>query len=152
ITIPGDTSTQKRESMVELCTEDYFQILGLRLVEGRLLSASEISTAQQVVVVNQAFARTNLAGQAPLGRTVKFDVLDELPGAPRDAYFKIVGVVSNSKNDGLFDAPFPEAFMPYTIYTVGERVILAKTTVDPKSLLTSVQLEIWAVDSHAAVA
>ena len=152
ITIPGDVGGQKRESMLELCSENYFQTLGLRLVDGRLLSANDVNGAERVVVVNRAFARANLPGRVPLGRTIKFDVLDELPRAPRNAYFKIVGVVSDSKNDGLFDAPLPEAFMPYTIYTVGERVIFAKTIVDPKSLLDSVQREIWAADSHAAVA
>src|SRR5262249_45089521 len=152
ISIPGDARSKKRESMVELCSESYFQTLELRLVDGRLLSPAEINAAGHVVVVNQAFVRAHFAGKSAIGRAIKFDVLDELPGAPRDAYFEIVGVVSDSKNAGLFDAPMPEAFMPYTIYTLGERVILAKTTVDPKSLLTSVQQEIWAVDSNAAVA
>jgi ABC-type antimicrobial peptide transport system permease subunit len=138
--------------MLELCSENYFQTLGLRLVDGRLLSATDINAAEHVVVINQAFARLHFKDRAPLGRRVKFDVFDELPGTPRDAYFEVIGVVSDSKNDGLFDAPLPEAFMPYTIYVLGERVILAKTTVDPKSLLASVQHEIWAVDTNAAVA
>jgi putative ABC transport system permease protein len=152
ITIRGDTGSKKRESMLELCSASYFQTLGLRLVDGRLFSANETNAAPRVVVVNQAFVRAHLEGQPAIGRGIKFDVLDELPGTPRDAYFEIVGVVSDSKNGGLFDAPMPEAFLPYTIYTLGERVILAKTTVDPKSLLTSVQREIWSVDSNAAVA
>ena len=138
--------------MTELCSEGYFQTLGLQLVEGRLLSAREISAARRAVVVNQTFARMNFGRASPLGKTVKFDILDELPDTPRDAYFEIIGVVTDSKNAGLLEPALPEAFLPYTISTFGERVILAKTSVDPKSLLTSVQQEVWAVDPNAAVA
>src|SRR5215471_2784397 len=152
VTIPGESNSPKRLSMMELCSQDYFQTLGLRLVGGRLLSAKDIEEARRVVVVNQTFAEAHLGTKPAIGRSVKFDVFDELPGTPRDTQFEVVGVVSDAKNDGLFQSTMPEAFLPYTIYTLGDRVILAKTTVDPKSLLTRVQREIWAVDSNAAVA
>jgi putative ABC transport system permease protein len=151
ITVLEKPHSQHWESMVDLCSEAYFQTLGLGLLHGRALSETDIDSARHVALVNQAFARTYFGNENPLGQKIKFNVFDELPGTPRDAYFEIIGVVTNFRNRGLLESPSPEAFLPYTITGFGDRVILARTAVDPKSLLPSVQREIWAVDSNAAV-
>jgi putative ABC transport system permease protein len=152
ITIPGKTHSERWESMVDLCSEGYFQTLGLQLLRGRLLSETDIDSARHVAVVNQAFARAYFGSEDPLGQKIKFDVLDELPETPHDAYFEVVGVVTDFRNRGLLEPPTHEAFLPHSITGFGHRVILAKTAVDPNALRANVQREIWAVDSNAAVA
>jgi putative ABC transport system permease protein len=151
ITVLEKPHSQHWESMIDLCSEGYFQTLGLSLLHGRALSETDIDSARHVALVNQAFARTYFGSENPIGQKIKFNDFDELPGTPRDAYFEIIGVVTNFRNRGLLEAPSPEAFLPYTITGFGDRVILARTAVDPKSLLASVQREVWAVDSNAAV-
>ena len=69
-----------------------------------------------------------------------------------DAYFEIVGVVTDFRNTSLQNAAMPEAILPYTVSGLDDRDILARTTVAPGSLLASVRREIWAVDSNVAVA
>jgi putative ABC transport system permease protein len=151
ITVLEKPHSQHWESMIDLCSEAYFQTLGLGLLRGRALSETDIDSARHVALVNQAFARTYFGSEDPLGQKIKFNVFDELPDTPRDAYFEIIGVVTNFRNRGLLESPSPEAFLPYTITGFGDRVILARTAVDPRSLLASVQREIWGVDSNAAV-
>jgi ABC-type antimicrobial peptide transport system permease subunit len=137
--------------MLDLCGESYFQTLGIRLLRGRLISETDIGSARHVAVVNQAFARAYFGNEDPLGQKIKFDVFDQLPGTPHDAYFEVIGMVADFRNRGLQESPTPEAFLPYSITGIGERFIVARTAVDPKSLLASIQREIWAVDSNAAV-
>jgi len=137
--------------MVDLCGESYFQTLGIRLLRGELISETDIGSARYVAVVNQAFARAYFGNEDPLGQKIKFDVFDQMPGTPHDAYFEVIGMVADFRNRGLQESPIPEAFLPYSITGIGERFIVARTAVDPKSLLASVQREIWAVDSNAAV-
>ena len=151
ITVLDKPQSQHWESMVDLCGEAYFQTLSLRLLRGGVLSETDIDSARHVAVVNQAFARAYFGSENPLGQKIKFNIFDELPETPHDAYFQIIGVVADFRNRGLLEPPSPEAFLPYTITGFGDRVILARTAVDPKSLLASVQREIWAVDSNAAV-
>jgi FtsX-like permease family len=79
------------------------------------------------------------------------NVFDQLTGTPHDAYFDVVGVVADFRNRGLLEPPTPEAFLPYSVTGIGDRFIVASTTVDPKSLLPSLQREVWALDSNAAV-
>jgi putative ABC transport system permease protein len=151
ITLLGKPNSQHWESMLDLCTESYFQTLDLGLLRGRLLSETDIDSARHVAVINQAFARTYFGGENPLGQKIKFNVLDQLPETPHDAYFEVIGVVTDFRNQGLLEPPSPEAFLPFSMSGVGQRFIFAKTAVAPKSLLASVQRQIWAVDSNAAV-
>jgi ABC-type antimicrobial peptide transport system permease subunit len=120
-------------------------------MRGRLISETDIGSARYVAVVNQAFARAYFGSEDPLGQKIKFEAFDRLPGTPHDAYFEVIGMVADFRNRGLQESPTPEAFLPYSITGIGERFIVASTAVDPKSLLASVQREIWAVDSNAAV-
>jgi putative ABC transport system permease protein len=151
ITVLGKPPAPHWESMMELCGESYFQILGIRLLRGRLISETDVGSVRHVAVVNEAFATTYFGSEDPLGQKIKFNVFDQLKGTPHDAYFEVVGVVADFRNRGLLEPPTPEAFLPYSITGIGDRFIVASTAVDPKSLLTSLQREIWAVDSNAAV-
>ncbi len=151
ITVLGKPNPEHWNSMVDLCSETYFQTLGLGLLRGRLLSESDIESARHVAVINQAFARTYFGSENPLGQKIKFNIFDLLPDTPRDAYFEVIGMVPDFRNRGLLSPPEPEAFIPHSITGLGHRIILARTAVDPKSLLADVQREIWAVDSNAAV-
>jgi len=151
IIVSGKHDPQHWESAVDLCSETYFQTLGVRLLRGRLLSQTDIDSARPVAVVNDAFARAYFGSQNALGQKIKFKVFDELPETPHDAYFDVVGVISDFKNRGLLEPPAPQAFIPHSITGFGERNLLVTTAMDPKSLLAGVQREIWGVDSSAAV-
>jgi len=151
ITVLGKPNSQHLTSMLDLCSETYFQTLGLRLLRGRLLSEDDVASSRHVAVINQAFARTHFGSENPLGQRVKFNDFDHLPDTPKDAYFEVIGIVTDFSNRGLLKPATPEAFLPHSISGLGDRVILAKTAVDPMSLLADVQREVWAVDSHAAV-
>jgi putative ABC transport system permease protein len=65
--------------------------------------------------------------------------------------FEIIGVTSDAKNQGIQEAPIPEAFIPYTVTGSYERGILVRTQGDPMKLLNSVRPEIWAVDRGVAL-
>jgi putative ABC transport system permease protein len=151
VAVFGKPLPQHADSMIDLCGESYFQTFGIRLMRGRLISEKDIGSARYVAVVNQAFARAYFGNEDPLRQKIKFDVFDRLPGTPHDTYFEVIGMVADFRNRGLQESPRPEAFLPYSITGFGNRLIVAKTAVDPKSLLASVQREIWAVDSNAAV-
>ncbi len=152
ISILGKTPGQHQESMLELCSKDYFQTLGFGLLRGRLLSETDIDAVRSVVVINQAFARAYFADENPLGQKIRFNDFDQLPGAPHNTDFEVIGVVSDLKNRGLQEPPAPEAYLPHSITGLGTRFLLVKTAVDPNALLASVQREIWTVDPQVAVA
>jgi putative ABC transport system permease protein len=148
--IPGKPHTERWETRFEMCSEGYFRTLGLPLIRGRFFSEDDVSAARYVMVVNEAFSRQYFAGEDPLGHKVKLQYLDStFLAAPRDAYFEIIGIARDFKTRG-HDNPswesFPQAFIPYSVAGFNWRTFIARTAVDPNSLLKDISREVRAVD------
>jgi putative ABC transport system permease protein len=153
LTLAGRAHSGRRDAFVDLCSDGYFQTLGLPLMRGRLLSETDIYSMRRVTVVNQTLARDYFGNEDPIGQKIRFNVFDRLPNTdtPHDAYFEIIGIVQDARNQGLRNLPMPEAFVPYTISREGNRGILVRTTSDPILMLRSVRQAIWAVDPDATL-
>jgi len=151
VTVPGKTHSERWNSMVEFCSEDWFRTVGAPLVRGRLLSEIDVDSARRVAVINQTLARRFFGQEDPIGQKIKFNELDRAPDAPHDAYFEIVGVVADTKNEGLQQPTMPEGFIPYTIASFGRRGILVRTAGDPLSMIKSVSRAVWSVDPDVAL-
>jgi len=150
--IPGKPHSIPWETRLEMCSDGYFQTLGLPLLRGRLFSEDDVSAARDVMVVNEAFSRQYFPSEDPLGHKVKLDIFDKpyfAAAAPHDTYFEIVGVVRDFKTRG-YDNPswqsFPQAFVPYSVAGFNWRVFMARTSVDPGSLLKNMGEEVRAID------
>ncbi|MCA1560196.1 MAG: ABC transporter permease [Acidobacteria bacterium] len=153
VDIPGKPQTEKRLALFQLCSEGYFQTLGLRLIRGRPLSKADVNDARRVAVVNQTLAQRFFGNEDPIGQRIKFKLLETLPdgGAVPNPVFEIIGVISDARNQGIRDPLMPEAFIPYTLTGAFERGILVRTATEPSALLNSVRREIWAVDRGVAL-
>jgi len=146
VTIPGDNRREKLRASIQLCSDQYFQTMGMQMQSGRWMAENEVDAARHVVVVNQTLANSFFGKEDALGRSIKFDIFDRIPQGPRDAYFEVIGVVADAKNRGLESPPGPEAFLPSTATGVGGRALLVRTAVDPMSVLPQVKREVLAVD------
>jgi hypothetical protein len=104
-----------------------------------------------VIVVNQTLVRNFFGKEDPIGKSIKFNLLDTIPESPKDAYFEIIGVVADVKNRGIQESPQPESFMPYSVTGAGERGVLVRTAMEPLSMLKNVRSEIWSVDRGVAL-
>lgn len=152
ITIPGKVHSENWPTLFDVCSEDYFKALGPRLLRGRLLSASDVDTGRFVAVVNQTFAQKYLGPSDPVGQKVKFNVFDQIAQTPHNAYFEVIGVVSDVRNAGFREPVEPSVYIPYTITAYADRHMIVRTAVDPLSVLKSVREQIWSVDRGVAVA
>jgi putative ABC transport system permease protein len=150
VTVPGSVHTETWTTSAELISEDYFKTVGLPLLRGRFLTASEIDSAAKVIVINQKLAHDFFSGQDPLGRTIKFNALDRIADAPHDAYFQIVGIVGDALNNGLQSPTTPEAFMPHTITSLADDTILVRTAVTPESIAPNLRQVVASIDSNVA--
>jgi putative ABC transport system permease protein len=152
IEVAGTTHEDKWRSMFELCSEGYFTTLRMKLLRGRLLSGDDVAQARRVAVVNRAFVDKYLGTADPLGRTVRFKLLETVkPGAIENAVFEIVGVVADTKNRGIQETPDPQAFLPYTVTGAFPRSLLVRTAGPPAAMAETVRREVWNVDRGVAV-
>jgi putative ABC transport system permease protein len=113
-----------------------------------------VDSGRYVAVVNETFALKYFGAEDPMGQKIKFEVLDRpFVDAPHNTYFEIVGVIADFKTrpERTEYTLRPEAFLPASVAGFGYPLhIVAKTELDPHSLLQSVQREVWAVDREVA--
>lgn len=151
IQIPGKTHVEKWESIFQLCSEGYFPVLRLQLLQGRTFTEGEVAGARKLAVVNQTFVNKYLQGENPIGRVVRINQLADFEDKVQEPIFEIIGVVADAKNRGLQDPAGPEIWIPYTVTGSAFRGILVRTAKDPLTMLKAVRHEVWATDPNVAL-
>jgi predicted permease len=73
---------------------DYFETMGIPIVEGRGFVATDAGSPNPVVVVNETMVRTFWKDQNPIGQRVN-------PGGPTSPWFTVVGVARDVKQGGV---------------------------------------------------
>jgi putative ABC transport system permease protein len=148
VTIPGKPHDKNWETAFDAVNEDYFSTIGLRLLRGRLLSAADVSTARRVAVVNSTLAKSFFGNEDPIGHQIKFNVLDEIPETPHDAYFEIIGVVSDLKGFELHEQVEAQAYIPYTFSPFDDRALLVRTFTNPSLLINPLRQVVSGIDPN----
>ena len=151
IEIPGKTHSEKWTSLFQLCSEGYFPVLKIQFVEGRPFTEAEVNGARKLAVINQTFAHKYFGADNPIGQRIHLLELETARDPVHDAWFEIVGVLADVKNQGLQDPVIPEAWVPYTVTGAFERGILVRTANEPLAMLNAVRQEIWGTDRSAAL-
>jgi predicted permease len=114
-------------------TGDYFKTLEIPLLSGRDFVRTDTPEAPRVAIINEALARTAFAGESPVGQRIK-----ENPD-PRVPWMEIVGVVGDTRwQDPSQPAP-PVVFRASTQGTGNSLSILARTSLDPTSLASTLR-------------
>jgi putative ABC transport system permease protein len=151
IEVPGKTHSEKWDSIFQLCSEAYFQVLRIQFLNGRPFTEAEVAGARKLAVVNQTFLKKYLPGENPIGRQVRISQLAEFEDKVPDPTFEIIGVAADVKNRGLQEPAGPEIWIPYTVTGSAFRGILVRTAQDPLTMLKAVRHEVWATDSDVAL-
>jgi putative ABC transport system permease protein len=151
IEIPGKTHAEKWNSIFQLCSEGYFQVLRIQLLQGRTFTEGEVAGARKLAVVNQTLVNKYLQGENPIGREVRINQLADFEDKVAEPVFEIIGVVADAKNRGLQDPAGPEIWIPYTVTGSAFRGILVRTAKDPLTMLKAVRHEVWATDPNVAL-
>jgi len=151
--IPGRPHAERWETRFEICSEDYFRVLGVPLMKGRLFSEDDIAAAPLVMVMNQAFAHQYFPNENPLGQRVKLEVLDRpFARGLHDAYFEVVGVVRNYRTRGDNSwQDFPEVFIPYSVQAFSWRTFMARTSLDANLFLKVASEKLSQIDPSVRI-
>jgi putative ABC transport system permease protein len=147
IEIRGNENESHADSLLFLISDQYFDVLSVPVLAGRPLSEQEVFDARKVAIINQTFARQYFGATDPLGKMVKFGFLERVP-EKISAWFEIVGVVADQKNQGLQQPVRPAAYIPFTVTGFANRGVLLRTLGDPHTLsFSSIQAKLRAIDS-----
>ena len=96
-------------------TPEYFDVLDLKLVRGRLLNAQDSSGATRAVVINEHMAQYLWPGENPVGKHL-LNVKDEdIPAVWYSSKaVEVIGVVRNTRDGSLGDDYTNQIYLPIT--------------------------------------
>ena len=132
----------------QIASKDYFQTMGIRLMEGRLFDERDTPTAPDVAIINQTMARTFWGNQSAIGKHVQ-------PGMSGPEC-TIIGVVEDVKNAGIDKPTGTELFLPYAQKqasgSLRDAYVLLRSTSDSASLVRAVRQDVNELDPAIPVA
>ena len=124
-------------------TEDYFAVMGMRLVDGRPFQPSDAEGSPRVGIVNQTFVRRHLGTSPPIGQQLRY------PGD--DKPVTIVGVLADTRTEQLREAPEPELYVPFWQAGAFSKHLVVRTSGDPLALAPAIRAALRAIQPTAAV-
>ena len=129
-------------------TADYFDVAGVRLIEGRLPTPAEIEMRPPVMVISELLARRAWPGQTAVGRVVSQSpmMITQLGDAT------IIGIVSDVRLQRLDEEGAGEVYLPLPEPSRMRRfTILLRTSGDPDAIASVVARRLRAWDSRVSV-
>jgi len=116
---------------------DYFETLGVDIVEGRGITSRDVSGQPQVVVINETMARRFFQGRTAVGGIIRFG----------SGPVTIVGVARDGKYGQLNEAPKSYLYLPVMQSFRPDSLVIVKSSVDPSIVIPAVQRELGAMDA-----
>lgn len=125
-------------------TPDYFHVLGLKLLEGRLLEERDSSPENlRAVVVDRALAERFFPGTTAVGRRLKSGGCTTCP------WTMVVGVVSDVKYSGLDQ---PDQGTVYNVLAGGlSRFAVIRTHRDPRAVMPLLRQAVASLDPSVPI-
>jgi predicted permease len=135
-----------------IVSPEYFQLLGMPLLRGRLFSDQDLEHTPQIAVINQAAARTYWPNQDPLGKRVRLRLESRevlISGGPD--WTTIVGVIADARTESLADAAIPQIYRSVYQRPVKDLAIFLRGQLDPRAISAQVREQVQSIDPELPV-
>ena len=121
----------------------YFQAMGIPLVRGRILDEFDgREDARRGLLINETMARLYFREVEPLGQVLAVPMMGDL---------EIVGIVGDVRHEGLQAEAGPELFVPFNVFPQPEMHVVAHTTGDANSMISTIRAQILQIDSQQPI-
>jgi predicted permease len=127
-----------------IVSPEYFHLLGMTLLRGRLFVDQDLEDTPSIAVINQAAARTywpgkDGKGEDPVGKRVRLR-------AAKPDWTTIVGVIADARTESLADAGTPQVYLDIYQRQAKDLAFFLRGQVDPSAISAQVRTQIQSVD------
>ncbi len=138
---PGESLIAPSRAVVDA---DYFDTLGVPLLEGRFFDARDTTDSTPSVIIDERLATKFWPGRSALGQQMHGDV--EI--TDDTTFYTVIGVVASHILYGLVDVPEPIGahFFANSQRPLGSPTFAIRTEVDPHGLVSALRAEVAAID------
>jgi predicted permease len=138
---PGDQPLLVDRSVV---TPEYFHLLGMTLLRGRLFSESDDDKSPAVAVINEAFARKHWPNENPVGKRLKLS-----PESP--AWTSVAGVVADARTESLAEGTIPQIYLCAYQRPAKDLAIFVRGRLDTAAIPVQLREQVQSVDAELPV-
>ena len=144
-------SQQEQHAVFFLVGSEYFATLKIPMLSGRVWNQTENQHGDFVAVINQTLAQRDWPRGDAIGHQIRVPSLKD-DGTPLSAaspqsgdWRQIIGVVADSKNNGLDQPTAPAIFVPYTTFMWDHTQLFIRTANSPLASLKAVRTALHSV-------
>jgi predicted permease len=145
--MPPVDATNRPRLYVQRVTTGHFATLGMKMIEGRDFTPSELTRASTAVIVSENVAKRFWPGQSAIGRRIKQGNQDS-----QTPWLTIVGVVGEANLRGIPRNPTadPDMYLPFA-ETTRFFAVIVRTAGDAASLSASARESLKRLNPGVAV-
>src|SRR5271169_639470 len=152
--VEGRQTQSKQTPLVERSqvTPEYFHLLGIPVLRGRLFNDGDDENAPLVAVINQAMAETYWRGEDPLGKRLRLG--NGRAGVGQRAsktWITIVGVIADARTESLANASVPQIYLSLYQETPKELAIFLRGDLNASAIPEEVRAMVQSVDPELPV-
>jgi putative ABC transport system permease protein len=129
---PPLRADEPQSTLVNFCTPEYFHLVEMRLIRGRLLDWHDGPTSPPVVVISETMARRYFPNEDPIGKRMKLTP---------PVWQTIVGIVADVRQTSIIEEPAPQVYFPYAQRPLSRMRLLVRSAGDPASLVHPIRRE-----------
>jgi putative ABC transport system permease protein len=126
-------------------TPDYFAVMQIPLLAGRLFSDADIATSEPALIIGHRTAEALWPGGDAIGQHVRVGDADAGP------WRTIIGVVGDVRHRELAAPPTMQMYTPHAQFTDSFLTVVVRTTGDPASLAAEARRAIRSIASDVPV-
>jgi predicted permease len=131
-------------------TPEYFRVLKIPLIRGRVFTEADDSKGQPVALINETLARRYWHDEDPVGQQIRL-TSGQSANKATNPWRTIVGVTGDIKSDGFEAASAPYLYFPAYQSPSYSSVVYLRTAADPGTLGDTIRREVQAIDPSVPV-
>jgi putative ABC transport system permease protein len=144
---PASSASVSRTAEYVSVSPDYFRVMGIPLLAGRVFDRRDVLSSPRVSVISQAMAQLHFPNQDPLGKRLRFGFPPGVPGEQRE----IVGIVGDVRAMALGERPGPMMYVPYAQEPFWGANLVVKSRLSPASAAAAIRRQVRQMDKDLPV-
>ena len=125
---------------------NYFHVMGIPLLSGRLFDRRDIRSSPRVTVISKEMARLYFPSQDPLGEQLSFGFAYDAGVA-----HEIVGIVADVRDESLGQNPGPMMYVPFDQEPLWGANVVVKSTLSASNVAGAIREQVQKIDKDLPV-
>jgi putative ABC transport system permease protein len=143
---PASSASASRTANYVSVSPDYFRVMEIPLLAGRLFDKHDISSSPRVSLISEAMARLYFPNQNPLGKQLSFSFPPD-SGAARE----IVGIVGDVRDVALGQDPSAMMYVPYAQSPFWGANVVVRSALSTASVASAIRRSVQQIDKDLPV-